>query len=142
MDTELKKYHAKESNTDELPTWEFVEQTTPPSEDILLARVLIGKVKSVPRLETVLRAVPIRAGQQPGWNCVSWVQDALEGLAADAGAMGASSNLDWTAVRGAAMKYVDQKAAEHRYDGRAPVGQFDMARPATFDLVLGKEVVP
>jgi hypothetical protein len=124
-----------------------------PTYDLmLLARVLIGKIRKPTRLETVLRGVPVpmaaltekdKLNQKPGWNCIGWVQSALDALAADGGgAMGKSSNLSWTAVRDAAMEYVEQKATEHRYDGLAPVGQFDLAKPATFDLVLGREVAP
>ncbi|ERS98447.1 hypothetical protein HMPREF1624_05231 [Sporothrix schenckii ATCC 58251] len=133
-------------------SWTYAEQTMPTYDLMLLARVLIGKVRNPSRLETILRGVPVplaaltdkdRLNQPPGWNCVGWVQSALEALAADAGgAMGKSSNLDWTAVRDASLEYVEQKATEHRYDGLAPVGQFDLAKPATFDLVLGQEVAP
>lgn len=148
---------ASSSSTSSSATWTYAEQTMPTYDLMLLARVLIGKIRNPARLETILRGVPVpvvpltekdRLNQKPGWNCVGWLQSALEALAEDSSAtgrnsaMGKSSNLDWTAVRDAAMEYVEQKATEHRYDGLAPVGQFDLAKPATFDLVLGREVAP
>ncbi|CAK7228931.1 hypothetical protein SBRCBS47491_007076 [Sporothrix bragantina] len=121
-------------------TWVYDEQSIPPYDLMLLARVLIGKIRNPARFEAILREVPVPSGNR---NSFTWVQAALETLAADAaGSMGKSSNLAWPAVCNAAIEYIDQKATEHRYDGLAPVGQFDFSKPATFDLLQGKEVVP
>ena len=121
-------------------TWVYDEQSIPPYDLMLLARVLIGKIRNLERFEAVLRDVPIPLA---GRNSFTWVQAALEALAADAsGPMGKSSNLAWSAVSKAAIEYIDLKATEHRYDGLAPVGQFDLAKPATFDLLQGREIVP
>ncbi|KAL1892761.1 hypothetical protein Sste5346_006844 [Sporothrix stenoceras] len=143
---------ASSSTTSSSASYTYAEQTMPTYDLMLLARVLVGKIRNPTRLETVLRGVPVPGAAANltdkeklniGSNSISWVQSALDALAADAGgAMGKSSNLDWTAVRDAAMEYVEQKAQEHRYDGLAPVGQFDLAKPATFDLVQGREVSP
>ncbi|CAK7205988.1 hypothetical protein SEUCBS139899_008771 [Sporothrix eucalyptigena] len=125
--------------TASLSTWMYDEQTIPPYDLMLLARVLIGKIRNPMRFEDVVRAVPVPANR----NSFTWVQAALEALASDTiGPMGKSSNLAWPAVCSAATEYIDQKATEHRYDGLAPVGQFDFSKPATFDLLLGKEIVP
>lgn len=144
---------ASSSTTSSSASYTYAEQTMPTYDLMLLARVIIGKIRNPTRLETVLRSVPVpgtailaekeRLNEKLGWNSIGWVQSAIDALATDAGgAMGKSSNLDWTAVRDAAMEYVEQKATEHRYDGLAPVGQFDFAKPATFDLVQGREVSP
>ncbi|CAK7235422.1 hypothetical protein SCUCBS95973_009264 [Sporothrix curviconia] len=121
-------------------TWIYDEQSIPPYDMMLLARVLIGKIRNRARFEAVLRNVPVPPANRSSF---AWVQAALGALAADAaGSMGKSSNLAWSAVSNAATEYIDHKATEHRYDGRAPVGQFDFSKPATFDLLQGKEIVP
>ncbi|TVY47527.1 hypothetical protein LOCC1_G003694 [Lachnellula occidentalis] len=102
-----------------------------------LVRIMIGKIEKMDRLVSILRRVPIRQGQR-GWNCVSWVKEALESLNADGKALGTSVTA-WQAVRDGAMWYIQKKKAEHRFDGR---GNFDMRFAATYDLLGGKETVP
>jgi hypothetical protein len=106
---------------------------------MLLVRVLIGKVTNMQRLESILQDIPVRQGD-PAWNCVIWVKQALEKLQADGKAVG-TSRLDWPRVRDAAMKYVQDNKDQHRFDGRAPQGKFDMKKAATFDLLEGREVI-
>jgi hypothetical protein len=132
------RYHAKERMTQGGSQWQYEERDIPIAPTgMLLVRVMIGKVADQTRLVTQLRNTPVRQGQ-PGWNCVSWVQEALERLRADGKAMG-TSVLDWRAVRDGAMTYCQQKKDAHRFDGQQT---FDMTKVATYDLVERKETVP
>ena len=116
--------------------------------DMLLVRIIIGKVLDPERLKDILRNVPVKQNDS-AWNCVCWVRDALVRVwatTAEGGqdVLGASSSClqEWSTVRDAAMRYVEGKKAQHRFDGKERVGQFDTRRTATLDLLLGKEVVP
>ena len=104
--------------------------------DMLLVRLMIGKVERRDRLVSILRSVPIRQDEE-GWNCVGWVKEALESLRADESAMG-KSTLEWQAVRDGVMDYVEKKKAEHRFDG---LGSFDMSKVATYDMLEGRETI-
>lgn len=103
---------------------------------MILVRVLVGKVANTERLCSVLRSTNVK-GNQPGWNCVVWVEEALQGLKEDGKALG-TSKIDWTSVRDTAMRYVEQKKQQHRFDGKKV---FDMSKVATWDLLEGKETV-
>ena len=120
--------------------WDFEQQNiTLAATNMLLVRVLIGKVTNRQRLQSALESIPVRQGD-PAWNCVIWVKQALAELQADKKAIG-TSQLDWRRVRDTAMKYVQDKKDQHRFDGRAPQGKFDMRNAATFDLLAGREVI-
>ena len=69
----------------------------------LLVRVVIGKIIDKSRVHDNLCAVPVKQND-PNWNCVIWVKEALEALQKDAQALG-TSKLDWRTVREAAMSY-------------------------------------
>ncbi len=98
------RYHAKERLTPSGTEWVFDQQDIPLAPTgMLLVRIMIGKVEDKARLVSVLHNTPIRQGQ-PGWNCVIWVKEVLEGLKADGKAMGISV-LEWETVRDEAMKY-------------------------------------
>lgn len=109
---------------------------------MILVRVIIGKVANLERVAAVLRGVPVRDNQS-GWNCVWWLREALEMLRADGKALGrsSSSSVAWEEAGEAAMGFVRRKEREHRFDGRAAPGWFDMNRVATYDLLRGEEVV-
>lgn len=118
--------------------WFFEERdVTLLATSMLLVRIMIGKIEKMDRLLSILRRVPIRQGQR-GWNCVSWVREALETLDADGRALG-SSVTEWQRVRDGAMWYVEKKKGEHRFDGK---GNYNMKYAATYDLLVGKETVP
>ncbi|KAK5701339.1 hypothetical protein LTR17_022669 [Elasticomyces elasticus] len=119
-------------------TWQLEERPTSmaPTQSIL-ARVVVGKVVSQKRLEAILRSTPIQR-EQADWNCVAWVQEALQALKDDGRALGTCFS-DWPSVRNAAMNYVQQKIVQHRYDGKA---DFDQRQVATWDLLEGKEAMP
>lgn len=72
-----------------------------------------------------------------GWNCVSWIQDALASAAQDGKALG-TCQTDWMVVRDTVVWYVAKKAADHRFDGE---GEFDIGKVPTWDAIEGKELV-
>lgn len=120
--------------------WEFeARDTRTTASAMILVRVLVAKIINVDRLVSVLQSVPVR-GSEPRWNCVEWVKEALEKLQKDGKALG-TSVLGWQTVRDTAMWYVEKKAAEHRFDGKAETGQFDTSKVATYDLLEGKETM-
>ncbi|KAL9098956.1 MAG: hypothetical protein Q9163_005475 [Psora crenata] len=120
--------------------WLFEERSISlEAADMLLVRVIIGKVIDAENLRRVMRNVQIRSND-PVWNCVIWVKDALAKLA-EGKAMG-TSQLNWQTVREAALRYVEEKKAQHRFDGKAENGWFIPRKPPTFDLLTGKEVIP
>jgi hypothetical protein len=104
---------------------------------MILVRVVVGKIENMDRLISVMESVPVR-GNQPGWNCVEWLREALALLGKDKRALGTSVT-EWQTVRDAAMEYVATKAAQHRFDGKAKPGQFDPSKVATYDLLEKKE---
>lgn len=101
---------------------------------MILVRIMIAKIERTDRLAEVLRQIPIRQGQE-GWNCVSWVREALAALEASKNVLGTSA-IGWEAVRDAAMSYCQQKKEQHRFDGK---GNFDTSQIPTFDLLQQKE---
>lgn len=132
------RYHAKERITGPgTSSWLFEErETTLAATSMLLVRVLIAKVEKKDQLETILRNTPIRE-DVVGWNCVGWVQEALQRLHANGEVLGTSIT-EWTVIRDTAMHYCQQKKDEHRFDGQ---GDFDMTKAATYDLILRKETI-
>lgn len=82
------------------------------------------------RLVEILRNTPIRQVEQ-GWNCVSWVKQALERVKVDSKALG-TSVVEWQNVRSTAMGYFQRKKSQHRFDGQ---GDFDMRKVPTYDLL-------
>lgn len=119
-------------------TYENREISLQPTSAILV-RILIGKVADGARLADAFARTPIRAGNPgyEGWNCVSWVQEALNWAAQDGKALG-TCHTDWQYVRDTTMWYVAKKAADHRFDGQ---GQFDQGKVATWDALERKELV-
>jgi hypothetical protein len=144
-DSKGARFHAKERirlvGNPPMPksVWEYEErESTMMPTSMLLVRVMIGKVKDRNRLESLLRNTPVRPGID-GWNCVAWVKEALEIALCDKKVMGNPKHLDWDAVRDTAMWYVEQKKAEHRFDGQR---NFDQTKVATWDMIDGIERIP
>ncbi|PWY69035.1 hypothetical protein BO94DRAFT_540166 [Aspergillus sclerotioniger CBS 115572] len=104
--------------------------------NMLLVRVMIGKVTDSSRLTEILCSTPVRGGQ-PGWNCISWIREALERIRADKKALGTSVT-EWDTIRNAAMTYCQQKKDQHRFDGQ---GNFNMSKAPTYDLMQQKETI-
>ncbi|KAF2007406.1 hypothetical protein P154DRAFT_420169 [Amniculicola lignicola CBS 123094] len=133
------RYHAKERITGpNASAWLFEErETTLSATSMLLVRVMIAKVENKDRFIYIIRNTPIRQGVE-GWNCVGWVQEALQSLEADGKALGTGVT-EWTKVRNAVMEYCQRKKDEHRFDGQ---GNYDMTKAPTYDLVERKERIP
>ncbi|MCJ1437621.1 hypothetical protein MMC27_007008 [Xylographa pallens] len=130
------RYHAI-NRTD---GWIFEERSASlEATNMLLVRVIIGKVVDTQGLRRVMHNIQVQ-NNNPAWNCVAWIKDALVKLA-EGNIMG-TSQLDWQTVRDTALRYIEEKRAQHRFDGKAQKGQFDIRKPATFDLLTGKEVIP
>ncbi|KAG6848118.1 hypothetical protein H0H93_003234 [Arthromyces matolae] len=123
--------------------WEFESRAVGmEATATILVRVLIAKINDMNRTIAILESIPIR-GEQDGWNCVGWVKEAMETLQKDEKALG-TARTDWPTVRQTALSYVNKKISEHRFDGKATPGQFDMSKVATFDLLEGggSETIP
>ncbi|OAL52616.1 hypothetical protein IQ07DRAFT_620193 [Pyrenochaeta sp. DS3sAY3a] len=107
------RYHVNERITGS--AWLFEErETTLLATSMLLVRVMIAKVEDRNRCVA-------------GWNCVGWVQEALQSVT------------EWTEVRIAAMEYCSRKKDEHRFDGQ---GTYDMTKAPRYDLVERTEKIP
>lgn len=140
-----KRFHVKETMASvdgrTQSRWVFEERDIGMNPTaMILVRIVIGKVVNPERVVTLLRGVPIWDGQA-GWNCVWWVREALDTLREEGGVLSRTSVTDWARVRGAAMGYVRWKEAEHRFDGVAAPGTFDMDRVATYDLLQMDEII-
>lgn len=119
--------------------WVFEERSISlKATNMLLVRVMIGKVVDTEGLRSVMHSIQVK-NNDPAWNCVIWIEDALAKLAG--GKTIGTSQLNWQTVRDSAMKYVEEKKTQHRFDGKAPEGQFNTSNAATFDLLTGKEVI-
>lgn len=103
---------------------------------MLLVRIMIGKIVDGQRLVAILRKIPVRRDQAE-WNCVSWVQEALETIMADGKLLGTNS-VEWGTVRDETMAYCQRKKDQHRFDGH---GVYDGKKVPTYDLIRLKEVV-
>lgn len=130
------KHHAKEIFTENGIQWlyEKKEVSLAPA-DMLLVRVMIGKVEDKHRLESVLGRVPIRGGT-PGWNCVGWIQEALQELERDGKALGTSVTA-WQSVRDIAMWYCGHKRSENRFTAQ----KYNPQKCPIYDIIEGKETV-
>ncbi|EFE44655.1 hypothetical protein TRV_00582 [Trichophyton verrucosum HKI 0517] len=117
--------------------WVFEERECPLTPtSMLLVRVIIGKILDMNRLAEILRNTPVRE-DQPGWNCVAWVKEALESLANDSKALGTSVT-EWDKVRNAAMEYCQQKKDQRRFNAWS---NFDMNKTPTYNLLELKETI-
>ncbi|GAB0137719.1 hypothetical protein EsDP_00005975 [Epichloe bromicola] len=139
-----RRFHAKQKlhvfGNPPMPqhVWEYEEEEIPMMPtSMLLVRVVIGKVKELGRLKSILRNIPLRH-EVGGWNCVAWVKEAVETALQDTRALKASEGLNWDSVRDVAMWYVEQKKAAHRFDGQ---GDYDQSKAATWDMLEGIERV-
>jgi hypothetical protein len=75
------RYHAKEGiNATGAKLWRFesVETTIQPTS-MLLIRVTVAKILEPEKLDVILRAIPV-VQNDPTWNCITWVKNALEEL--------------------------------------------------------------
>ncbi|KAF7505446.1 hypothetical protein GJ744_000773 [Endocarpon pusillum] len=84
----------------------------------------------------ILVPVPF-INDEPGWNCVTWLQSALALIAQDTSVM-ETSTLNWETAKAAAMQYCEKKTGQGRFSGE---GDFDTSKVPTFDLLQGKETI-
>ncbi|KAH8163620.1 hypothetical protein CIB48_g4622 [Xylaria polymorpha] len=130
------RHHAKETITANGVQWIYEKKDVSLAPTSMqLVRVMVGKVEDKHRLESVLRRVPIRAGTL-GWNCVGWVQEALQELERDGKALGTSVTA-WQSVRDIAMWYCGHKLSE----GRFTAEKYNPQKCPTYDIIEGKETV-
>ncbi|KHN98686.1 uncharacterized protein MAM_03148 [Metarhizium album ARSEF 1941] len=138
-DLQLTMYHVKDKLVIKgepkaaSSVWEYSVESDRSS--LLLAHIVVGKIRDIHRLEDILRSVPVRSSKE-GWNSISWVQEAFRLVSVAPGVLGSHIE-DWEEIRRTAMSYVDEKKAKHRFDG---LGRFDLSKPATWDMLQGKEV--
>lgn len=145
------RFHAHEkmhfADGEARSVWEFEERDMSMAPTaMILVRILIAKVKDRNGLLAVLRSIPIRESQ-PGWNCVYWVQEAIQALyrhqESGYGIFERSAyQLDWDAVLATALWYVKEKQLSHRFDGQAASGTFDQSKVATWDMLQKRERIP
>ncbi|KAI1149560.1 hypothetical protein F4825DRAFT_453315 [Nemania diffusa] len=134
------RFHAKETISAETPQlrWTYEEEPLDRGAmNILLTRVAIGKVLDIERLRSTFASIPIRP-EVPSWNCVGWVQEAVETVLKDRKALSTSVN-NWGEAKATAIWYIRKKTAEHRFDGQ---GDFSGVKVATWDMLRSEEVVP
>ena len=126
------RYHAKgRPKQGGVSEWYFEERDCPLAPtNMMLVRIMIAKVEDNDQLLSVLRSTPIRQGEH-GWNCVSWIKEALEKLEANGKALGTSVT-EWGKVRDDVMTYSQRKKDQHHFDGR---GNFDISKVPTYDLI-------
>lgn len=138
-----RRYHAKQTLTIDqgvtVSRWEFEERDIRMGPTaMILVRILVGKIKDEKRVGSLLRRVAMKP-DQVDWNCVGWVEDALDVLRRDDKAL--STDLEsWETIRYYAMSYAHGKNKAHRFDGQAPKGTYDPSAVPTWDLIEKKEI--
>jgi hypothetical protein len=132
------RYHVQDHITSSgKKQWAFQERSVSLSAtNMLLIRVMVGKVNRLDRLLSALHSVPVR--QVHGWNCVIWLQEALRAIEADKKALGTCVT-EWSLVKNTAMRFCQQKKREHRFKLES---KFDRTKPPTLDLVRNKVIIP
>lgn len=80
----------------------------------LLIRVIVGKIKDHDRLQSIFDHIPLRNLEDPTWNCVGWVKEALQTATSDSRAVGTCVK-DWNLIRETAMRYIARKEAIGRF---------------------------
>ncbi|KAJ6442870.1 hypothetical protein O9K51_04046 [Purpureocillium lavendulum] len=135
------RFHAKQSleRVDpKLPiqsVWQYEEAPWAACKhNILLARIGVAKINDAARLREVFESVPLRP-DVVGWNCVSWVKEALAAADMDDRALG-DRVLSWEKVRNVAMHYVATKTGCGRYEVSGPLSNYT----PTWDILVDKEV--
>ncbi|PYH43493.1 uncharacterized protein BP01DRAFT_402582 [Aspergillus saccharolyticus JOP 1030-1] len=114
------QYHAKERISQEGKSEFFFEEHDASAQMLL-----------------ILRGIPVSQNVS-GWNCVSWVKEALEVVDADTQALASTRVCDWGRVRDAAIEYCQRKKDQHRFDGK---GDYDMGVIPTYDLMVGRGLI-
>ncbi|KAI0470303.1 hypothetical protein F4859DRAFT_515829 [Xylaria cf. heliscus] len=118
------------------PVWTYEERNIKlNASQMLLVRVVIGKILDLSRLQNIFASISIRQGT-PGWDCVEWAKEAVETILGDDRALGTSAG-NWGSVRDTVMWYIGYKKDAHRFDGQA---KYDMTKVPTWDMLDAKEL--
>ncbi|KAF2500856.1 hypothetical protein BU16DRAFT_523605 [Lophium mytilinum] len=135
------RYHVRERLGLDRPgifRWQYEAVEIPLAQtNMLLARVMIGKVANGAQLPTTLATVPL-VQDNPAWRCRHWVRDAIAALEADRRSLGTRVT-DWSKIERASTAYVERKRQQKRYDGS---GTWKAGTVPTYDLLEEMEVIP
>lgn len=75
----------------------------------LLAQKHIGDITNLEDSLETLRDIPLRQGDSE-WNCVMWIQEALDALRGEFGGTKFQSEVDWVALREEVMEAAREMA--------------------------------
>lgn len=103
---------------------------------IPLIHITIAEVDDHAKLVGVFERVNIPQGD-PNFNCRTWVRDAIRAVS-HARCLGRRS-VDWETIEKKAFEYVATKRDLGRWRKEGP---WEIRRPATWDLIEGRETVP
>lgn len=103
----------------------------------ILVRVLLGELPRVDVAERIFAEIPVIQDDST-FNCIIWVQQALSRLN-QAKIAGAGVVFDWDSIEKTALEFVQKKKHQGRY-GTDWKG--DSSEVATFDMQVGREMVP
>lgn len=101
-----RNYH----NSTDSTSWYYEEIKVPIGDTPkLLAQKHIGNIVNLDDSLETLRDIPLRQGD-PEWNCVVWVQQALEALRSEYGGMKVGPETDWATLREEVMETAREMA--------------------------------
>jgi hypothetical protein len=103
----------------------------------VLARVLLGELPRADLAERVFAESPVTQ-DDPTFNCIVWVQQALSRLN-QAKIAGTGIMFDWDSIEKTALEFVQMKKLQGRYETD---WKGDSLEVATFDMIVGRETVP
>lgn len=101
----------------------------------LLVRILLGEVSREDILERLFAEVPV-VQDDPDFNCITWVQQALSRLNRSR-ILRTEVRFDWDSIQKTALEYVSKKKQQGRFESS---WEGDSSKVATFDMILGREV--
>jgi hypothetical protein len=101
-----RNYHNSEDST----AWYYEEIKVPIGDTPkLLAQKHIGDIINLDDSLETLRDIPLRQGDSE-WNCVMWIQEALDALRGEYGGAKFVSEIDWAALREEVMEAAREMA--------------------------------
>lgn len=101
-----RNYH----NSLDTTAWYYEEIKVPVGDTPkLLSQKQIGDIINLDEALETLRDTPLRQGD-PDWNCVTWIQDALDMLKAEYGGTKFEADIDWAALREEVMEAAREMA--------------------------------
>ena len=100
----------------------------------MLIRLRIGRITDADQVRQIARAVPVR-NDDPKWNCVSWIREALARLDAADGIV-VDKQLNFEVILKAALEYMMQKESVNRFKQSTAHGKLP-----TWDVVHSVELV-